>query len=58
MTVATFGFTGGHSVETAYVKWEEGRGDGRSVCPESPRLHVAYNGWDNGLPLRKEEPIP
>ena len=33
-----------HSVETAVVKIEEGDGDGRSVCPESPRLHVAYKG--------------
>ncbi len=32
-----------HPVRTARVKWEEGDGDGRSVWPESPGLHVAYN---------------
>lgn len=42
-----------HSVQTACVKQEEGEGDGRSVWPESPGLHVAYNGKDNGLRLRK-----
>ena len=29
-----------HSVQTALVKREEGGGDGRSVCPESPGLHA------------------
>ena len=33
-----------HSGETARVKWEEEEGDGRSVWPESPGLHAAYNG--------------
>ncbi len=47
-----------HSVRTARVKWEEGGGDGRSVWPESSGLHVAYNAYDNGRPLRKEELIP
>ena len=47
-----------HPVRTARVKWEEGGGDGRSVWPESPGLHVAYNAYDNGRPLRKEELIP
>ncbi len=42
-----------HSVQTARVKWEEGRGDGRSVWSESSGLHVAYNGRDNGLRPRK-----
>ena len=42
-----------HPVRTARVKWEEGEGDGRSVWPESPGLHVAYNGRDNGLQPRK-----
>ncbi len=47
-----------HSKGTASVKLEEGVGDGRSVCPESPGLHVAYNGRDNGLQARKGELIP
>lgn len=33
-----------HSVQTAFVKREEGGGDGRSVCPESPGLHAGRNG--------------
>ena len=36
---------------------EEGAVDGRSVCSESSGLHAAYNGRDNGMRLRKEEPI-
>lgn len=32
-----------HYKRTALVKREEGEGDGRSVWPESPGLHVAYN---------------
>ncbi len=47
-----------HSVETARVKWEEGGGDARSVWPESPGPHVAYNGRDNGFRRRKAEAIP
>ena len=46
-----------HSVGTARVKWEEGGGDGRSVWPESPGLHAAYKGRDNGQRLRKEKLI-
>ena len=46
-----------HPVRTARVKWEEDEGDGRSVWPESHGLHVAYNGQDNGLRLRKEKLI-
>ena len=46
-----------HSWETASDELEEGVGYGRSVCPEFPRLHAAYNGRDNGLRLRKEKPI-
>lgn len=46
-----------HPVRTARVKWEEGEGDGRSVWPEFPGLHVAYNDQDNGLRLRKEKRI-
>jgi hypothetical protein len=33
-------------------------GDGRSVCPKSSGLHACYNGWDNGMQLREEKPIP
>ncbi len=39
---------------TAGAKSEEGEGNGRSVCPESPGLHARYKGWDNGFRLRKE----
>ena len=46
-----------YSKRTARAKWEEGVGDGRSVWPESHGLHVAYNGRDNGLRLRKEKLI-
>ena len=56
--VATSAFSRGHSRRTARVKWEEGVGDGRSVWPESPGLHAAYNGWNNGLLLREEALIP
>ncbi len=47
------GYIPGHSGETAGAKPEEGAGDGRSVCPESPGLHAAYNGRDNGMRPRK-----
>ena len=47
-----------HSLETATDKVEEGVGDGRSVCPESPRQHAALNGWDNGFRPRKRKAIP
>jgi hypothetical protein len=40
-------------VETAAAKAEEGVGNGRSVCPESPGLHAGYNGWYNGHLPRK-----
>ncbi len=30
-------------------KKEEGAGNGRSVCSESPRLHARNNGSDNGM---------
>ncbi len=36
---------------------EEGVGNGRSVCSESSGLQARNNGGDNGLRLRKEEPI-
>ncbi len=46
-----------HSVETARVKWEEGKGDARSVWPEFPGPHVAYNGQDNEFRRRKVKVI-
>ncbi len=42
-----------YSVGTAAAKAEEGMGNGRSVCPESPGLHAGYNGWYNGYLPRK-----
>ncbi len=42
---------GTHYKGTACDECEEGAGDGRSVCSESPGLHAAYNGTDNGLQL-------
>ncbi len=45
-------------METACVKWEEGEGDARSVWPEFPGPHVAYNGRDNELRRRKAKAIP
>ena len=30
--------------DTAVVKTEEGKGNGRSVCPESPGLNALYKG--------------
>lgn len=49
---------GVHPVQTARVKWEEGGGDGRSVWPESPGPHVAYNAYDNGRQPREGKLIP
>ena len=46
-----------HSVETAYVKWEEGEGDARSVWPEFAGPHVAYKSVDNAFRRRKAEAI-
>ena len=46
-----------HSGETAADEAEEGVGNGRSVCPESPRLHADYNVRNNGLQLCEEKPI-
>lgn len=43
---------------TAGDKPEEGAGDGRSVCPETPGLHARYNGRDNGIRPRKGKGIP
>ena len=50
--------SGKHSVETASAKLEEGRGDARSVWPESSGPHVAYNGMDNEFRRRKAKAIP
>ena len=47
-----------HYRGTAGDKSEEGAGDGRSVCSESPGLHAAYNSADNGLQHREVELIP
>lgn len=47
-----------HTVGTAGDKLEEGRGHGRSVCPESPGPHAGCNGWDNGFRPRKGKVIP
>ena len=47
-----------HYGGTATVKVEEGGGNGRSVCPESPGLHARYKGQDNGLRHRKVKVIP
>ncbi len=44
-----------HYRETAGAKPEEGGGNGRSVCPESPGLHARYKGQDNGHPHREVE---
>ena len=49
---------GVHYKGTAGDESEEGAGDGRSVCSESPGLHAAYNSADNGLRRRKVELIP
>jgi len=46
-----------HSADTACVKWEEGRGDARSVWPEFPGPHVAYKGADNAFRRRKAKAI-
>ena len=47
-----------HYGDTATAEVEEGGGNGRSVCPESPGLHARYKGQDNGLRRRKAEAIP
>ncbi len=49
---------GEHYGGTAGDESEEGAGNGRSVCSESPGLHAAYNGAYNGLQRRKVELIP
>ncbi len=48
----------GHYSGTACDECEEGAGNGRSVCSESPGLHAAYNGRYNGLRHREVELIP
>ncbi len=49
----SFLLEGGHYRGTAGDESEEGAGNGRSVCSESPGLHVDYNGVNNGLQHRK-----
>ena len=49
---------GEHYGGTATVKVEEGGGNGRSVCPESPGLHARYKGQDNGSATSREGAIP
>ncbi len=49
---------GEHSKGTAGDESEEGAGNGRSVCSESPGLHVDYNGVSNGLQHRKVKANP
>ncbi len=49
---------GRHYNGTACDECEEGAGNDRSVCSESPGLHAAYNGRYNGLQRRKAELIP
>ena len=58
LLVASLFFEQAHSRGTAGDKSEEGAGDGRSVCPEFPGLHAAYNATDNRMRLRKEKPNP
>ena len=52
------GRPGWHYSGTAGDESEEGAGDGRSVCSESPGLHAAYIGADNGLQHRKARANP
>ena len=42
---------------TADAKSEEGEGNGRSVCPESPGQHARYKGLDNESRHRKVKVI-
>jgi hypothetical protein len=49
---------GVHYKGTAGDESEEGAVDDRSVCSESPGLHVDYNDANNGLQLRKERANP
>ncbi len=47
-----------HTKGTASAKLEEGEGNDRSVCPESPGRHARYKGWDKGLQPREGKAIP
>ena len=49
---------GGHYRGTAGDESEEGAVNDRSVCSESPGLHVDYNGMDNGLQHREARANP
>ena len=46
-----------HYKETAGAKSEEGEGNGRSVCPESPGQHARYKGLDNEFRHREVKVI-
>ncbi len=48
-----FRIRSGYYSGTAGDESEEGAGNDRSVCSESPGLHVDYNGTNNGLRPRK-----
>ena len=43
------------SQDPLLTRVQKGAGYGRSVCPESSRLHARNNGMDNGMQLRKEK---
>ncbi len=42
---------------TAVAKAEEGKGNGRSVCPESPGRHARYKGRDREFRPREGKVI-
>ena len=46
-----------HYKETAGAKSEEGEGNGRSVCPESPGQHARYKELDNEFQHREVKVI-
>ncbi len=56
--LVAIGGKAGHSRGTAGAKSEEGEGDGRSVCPESPGLHAGHNAQDKEMQPRKGKPNP
>ena len=55
--------TARHTMEAGYTQSrysnhsEEGEDDVKSSCPLCPGLHTCYNGYDNELPIRKDELI-
>ena len=58
LIVAILSERAGALYEDSESNLEEGVGYGRSVWPESPGLHAAHNGWDNGSLTRKGTVIP